>query len=185
VSDLTAQSPLAGITKSWEGLTLSEPPAFEIVSLAIAQWRENEVAKTFATYYGSQLPKPNELATLNEGHALWTGPEQYFLLFKGEDETADLSVSDIFHGAVYTTLQSDSWVAIDLNGTRIYDALEQFISLDLRRAKYPFAARTSAHHMAVIVTVINVNEVRLLTPRSSVQSFLDALTHAIDNALGH
>ena len=114
---------------------------------------------------------------------MWSGQGQYMLLLSGENIQADIGIAEKLSGTAYATLQSDGWASLNLIGPKIFDVLERFIPLDIRRVPSGFAARTSAHHIAVIVLKFSETEIQLLTPRSSAQSFLDGLVHTADNVL--
>ena len=86
-------------------------------------------------------------------------------------------------GTAYAVLLTDGWTSLTLRGAQSYDVLERFIPLDIRKAPINFASRTNAHHIAVIILKFSDTEFQLLTPRSSAQSFLEGLTHTIDNVL--
>jgi len=115
---------------------------------------------------------------------MWSGQGQYVLLLSGENIQADTDIAAKLKGTAYATLQSDGWASLDIKGPRVFDVLERFIPLDLRRAPVNYAARTSAHHIAVIVLKLSETEIQLLTPRSSAQSFLDGLGRTAENVLG-
>ena len=101
----------------------------------------------------------------------------------GDNIRADIEVQARLKDTAYVTLQSDGWVSLDVSGERIYDVLERFIPLDLRRVPHLFATRTSAHHIGVILLKHHDTRLQLLTPRSSAHSFLDGLVHTANNVL--
>lgn len=183
MSKLSPAMPLGGFEKTWNGFDIREHYHGELVSLACVSGLENTLETTFKKAFGASLPAPNHMHSLNDGLAFWSGQGQYMLLLDGDNIDADRQLSAKLGGAAYTALQSDGWASLDISGRKVFDVLERFIPLDLRRAPAGFAARTSAHHIAVIVMKFSETEFRLLTPRSSAQSFLDGLLHTAKNVL--
>jgi len=183
VSKLTPTLPLSGFAKEWPGFALKEYYMGELISLACVLGQEKEFATYFKKVFGKPPPNPNEMVEIKGGFAMWSGQCQYMLLLSGENIQADTEVADKLKGTAYATLQSDGWASLDVKGARAFNVLERFIPLDLRREPINFAARTSAHHIAVIVLKLSETEFRLLTPRSSAQSFLEGLIHTAENTL--
>ena len=183
MSKLTPTLPLNGFAKDWPDFSVKEHYVGELVSLACILGQEVVFAAAFKKTFGKDLPKSNEWVKINGGFAMWSGQGQYMLLLSGENIQADIDIAKKLSGTAYVTLQSDGWASLDLIGPKIFDVLERFIPLDIRRASVNFAARTSAHHIAVIVLKFSETDVHFLTPRSSAQSFLDGLVHTADNVL--
>ena len=183
MSKLTPTLPLNGFAKDWPDFSVKEHYVGELVSLACILGQEVVFAAAFKKTFGKDLPKSNEWVKINGGFAMWSGQGQYMLLLSGENIQADIDIAEKLSGTAYVTLQSDGWASLDLIGPKIFDVLERFIPLDIRRASVNFAARTSAHHIAVIVLKFSETDVHFLTPRSSAQSFLDGLVHTADNLL--
>ena len=183
MSKLTPTLPLNGFAKDWPDFSVKEHYVGELVSLACILGQDVVFAATFKKTFGKDLPKSNEWVKINGGFAMWSGQGQYMLLLSGENIQADIGIAEKLSGTAYATLQSDGWASLDLIGPKIFDVLERFIPLDIRRVPSGFAARTSAHHIAVIVLKFSETEIQLLTPRSSAQSFLDGLVHTTDNVL--
>ena len=172
--------PLNGFFKQWTGLSIRENYRGELVSLACAIGEEDPFKTVFEKSYG-ELPRPNEVTEIKNGRALWTGQNQYMLMLNGENINADIDVGAKLGSSAYATLQSDGWASILVDGEKVFDVLERFIPLDLRRAPQNFGARTSAHHIAVIIMKTGDNAFQLLTPRSSARSFLEGLLHTAEN----
>ncbi|MEP3891459.1 MAG: hypothetical protein ABJN69_13450 [Hellea sp.] len=183
MSKLTPTLPLNSFAQDWPGISIREEYAGELVSLACPLDQETAFAAAFKKAFGKAPPKPNEMVKIKDGFAMWTGQGQYMLLLSGENIRADLDIAEKLGGTAYATLQSDGWASLDIKGPRIFDVLERFIPLDIRRTPANFAARTSAHHIAVMVLKFSETEIQLLTPRSSAQSFLDGLIHSAENVL--
>lgn len=183
MSNLESTLPLEGFKGIWSDISLEENFLGELVSLAIAQEGGGAFNKAFKKTFGKIPPKPSEIIAVKGGYAMWSNIDQYLILLDEPNIEADRELASKFGNSAYTTLQSDGWTSLDLKSNKPYDILERFIPLDLRAAPIGFAARTMAHHIAVIIIKFSETEFRLMTPRSSVKSFLDGLTHTIENVI--
>ena len=183
MSNLEPTLPLEGFTGDWPDISLVENFLGELVSLAVAQDEEIAFNKAFKKTFGKTPPKPSEIIAVKGGYAMWSSIGQYFILLDEPNIEADRELASKFGNSAYTTLQSDGWTSLDLKSKKPYDILERFIPLDLRAAQIGFAARTMAHHIAVIIIKFSETEFRLMTPRSSAKSFLGGLTHTIENVI--
>lgn len=183
MSKLKPRLPLEGYAREWDTLALKEHYVGEMVSLAVSHGNSAAFSKVFKTTFGKAPPKASKLVTLKNGFAMLSGADQYLILLAGENNNADKELSQSFTDTAYATLQTDGWASLKLTGPQVYDVLERFTALDLRNAPTQYAARTMAHHMAIIVMKSSETEFQLLTPRSSAHSFLEALTHTIDNVM--
>lgn len=162
---------------------MSEITDYELVALSIAQGQQAGFSKAVEIHIGSPLPEPSKVLPAGNGSIMWTGPDQYLAMLSGKNERADQDFATALGDTGYAVLQTDGWGVLRLDGPRLYDVLERFIPLDLRRAPIDFAARSSAHHMAVIVVKLLDGSLALLTPRSSARGFLESLEHVVSNVL--
>ncbi|NNE57951.1 MAG: hypothetical protein HKN36_07590 [Hellea sp.] len=183
MSKLKPNTPFDGYAREFDGLNISHPSGFEIASLAVANGEYKAFAKSFKKTYGNTLPEPGTWNELKNGKTLWTGQNQYFLLQYVEDDRLDETLAGKFDGEAYATLQTDGWAALDVSGERVHEVLERFVPLDLRSKEVGFGARTTAHHMSVIVLKTDNDAYHLFTPASSSAGFLDAFEHVIGNIL--
>jgi len=183
VARLNPTLPLGGFEKLWPGFALTEYYEGELVSLSCVLGDEKKFAASFKRVFGKPLPLPNQMVAIKGGFVMWSGQGQYMLLLSGENIQADSEIAAQLNGTAYASLQSDGWASLDIKGSHVFDVLERFIPLDLRRAPIHYATRTSAHHIAVIVLKFSETEIQLLTPRSSAQSFLDGLVHTAENVI--
>ena len=184
MSKLTPTLPLERISKEWPDLTVKEYYMGELVSLACVLGEEKKFNTQFKNIFAKAPPEPNLMIEIEGGYAMWSGQGQYMLIMTGENIYADTDMKAKFKDAAYTTLQTDGWACLEVIGPKSLDVLERFIPLDIRRADKHFAARTSAHHLAVIVLKFSETEFLLLTPRSSAHSFLGGLVNIANNVLG-
>lgn len=180
---LKEKSALNGFEQESEGLSIVELTAFELISVAVAKGSEAEFKTRFRKALKTNVPNPNQILPAEGGSVIWTGQNQYLVMLGTSDVSADEKLRQNLAESAYTVLQSDGWACLRLEGSRFYDVMDRFIPLDLRSAAKDFAARTQAHHISVIVVKLLDGSWLLLTPRSSAQSFLDALTHVTVNVL--
>lgn len=179
MSKLHPQTALAGLSRDYLGVSLTEVSKYELISLACAEGQEAGFKTAFKKRFGKTPPKPLELKLINDGYGFWSGQNQYMLLLEGENIEADREVETALQNVGYTTLQTDGWAHIALSGPRVLDVFERFIPLDMRAFKVGHATRTHAHHMAVMVLRLSEDDYRLLTPRSSCEAFIESLEHVI------
>jgi len=184
VSDLTPNSALDGFAQRWTGFSLTERLDYELVLLTVAKGENTTFAKLFKKHLKSKLPKPNQILSMEDGFCMWLEPDKYLLMLNRSDVEADKKLTAAFGDSAYAVLLSDGWACLKVEGEHTLDVFERFIPLNLRQAPNDFATRTGAHHISVIVACLLNGSYLLLTPRSSAQSFLEALTHVADNVLG-
>lgn len=183
MSKLKPTLPLGGYSKAWADLSLAESYFGELVSIAMPHNGDKAFSAGFKTAFGNSPPKPNRYVRAKNAKIIWSGAGQYLALIEGENITADIDIAQAFKGDAYATLQSDGWASLVISGEKCLDVLERFITLDLRSAEADFAARTVAHHTAVIVIKLSETKFQLLTPRSSAHSFVSALEHVIEHVV--
>lgn len=180
---LKSLSVFQGYARDWAGFSISEITDYELVSLSVASGQDANFAKAIKTALGCALPAPGTVVPAGDGSLMWTGQGQYLAMLAGQNDRADEDLAAVLGGSGYAVLQSDGWGVLQLSGERIFDVLERFIPLDLRNVTDNFAARTSAHHMAVIVVKLSGDSWLLITPRTSAAGFLDSLEHVTDNVI--
>lgn len=177
-------SALGGYSLQSERLSVTELTGFELISVAVAKGSEANFKKRFKKALKTDLPNPNQVLPVEGGSIIWIGQNQFLVFLGTSNIYADVKLGQTLGDSAYTVLQSDGWACLRLEGDQFYNVMDRFIPLDLRRAPEDFAARTQAHHISVIVVKQRDGSWYLLTPRSTAQSFLEALTHVMANVLG-
>ena len=180
MANLTQTTPLNNFRKPYNGLTIKEISGFEIVSIAFANSADKTPSKMEA-FLGAALPEPSTWVSGKKGRIIWTSPDQYFLITETENDRLDEELTVKFEGQAYFTLQTDGWACLQVSGDAAYEALERFVSLDIRKAPIGFSGRSTAHHMSVMILKTAEHSFILLTPRSSSDSFLHALEDVVEN----
>ncbi|MGB0908197.1 MAG: sarcosine oxidase subunit gamma [Maricaulaceae bacterium] len=183
MSKLYVSSPLDGFSQEWQGISLAENTGYELVSLAVSQGHEDAFAKTFKKTFKAETPKPNHITHAKDASVMWLEADKYLVMLGQENVNADTALRATFGESAYPVLLSDGWACLHISGERVMDVLERFIALDLRTAADDFAARTTAHHISVIIMTRPDGSYYLITPRSSASAFYDALTHVIENVV--
>jgi len=182
---LTATPVLGGYDASFGDLRLREQTGIALVSLAIPLDGEAAATKAIRAAYGLDLPAPGRLASA-KGHLLVrTGPDQAMLAFDHPVADANAMVQAALAGAVFTTDQTDVWVALRLTGPGARAALERICPIDLDDAAFPVgsAARTAMEHMGAMVLRDTDDGFLLLSASSSARSFLHAVETSIANVI--
>jgi heterotetrameric sarcosine oxidase gamma subunit len=183
VSKLQDNSALEAFSREWEGLKLVELIDYELVSLAVAEGQDAKFTKQFKSTFDSAIPASNQVLPAKSGWAMWLEPGKYLVMTGERNVNIDCEFAEQFGESAYAVLLSDGWACLHISGHRTLDIFERFIALDMESTPKDFAARTTAHHIAVIIVTLPDGSYLLLTPRSSNQSFLDALLHTAENVL--
>ena len=167
--------------KKFDNIEIYEECPEEIISLS-SSLKDNEAfILKFKNIFGIYPPKPNEMKDIENGQVLWSGQGQYFIFMNTDDQYLDTRIAKEFEGIAYSTLQSDAWATIIIRGSDVFKLLERTIPLDLLNAQNYYASRTSSFHVSVIVIKLDNNKVKIITPRSSSNSFLKALVQTAEN----
>ena len=183
MSNLQATSILNDYCQDWHGISVTEVTDYELVSLSVAQGHADAFKVNYKKFLKSALPQPQQNLPLEGGFSLWLEPETYLVMLDGNDVNYDKKLAEKFGDSGYAVLLSDGWTCLKIAGPKTKDIFDRFIPLNMRDAPADFAARTSAHHMSVIVACLVDGSYLLLTPRTSSQAFLEALTHTIEHVL--
>ncbi len=167
--------------KKFGNIEIYEEYPEEIISLSSSLNDNEAFIIKFKNIFGIYPPKPNEMKDIENGQVLWSGQGQYFIFMNTDDHYLDTRIAKEFEGIAYSTLQSDAWATIIIRGSDVFKLLERTIPLDLLNAQNYYASRTSSFHVSVIVIKLDKNKVKIITPRSSSNSFLEALVQTAEN----
>ena len=181
---LTAAPTLGGYAKDFDGVTLREVTDLAIVSLAIPLGGEAEAVAALNSAFGVELPAVGASVRGRDNACLLRlGIDQAFIIFPCETPDAERQIAKRLNGAVYTTDQTDVWVALEISGRMARAALERVCPLDLHENAFARdqSERTSMEHMGTIITRTGDDDFLLLSASSSARSFLHMLEISVRN----
>jgi sarcosine oxidase subunit gamma len=181
---LTSEPPLAGTDMILAGVRLWAPADLAVVSLALPLGGEDAAGTAIEAAYGAALPGIGKSVVTPDGTRLIRlAPDLAFAVFTHATPDAESAVADRLKGAVYTTDQTDVWVALGLSGAGARRALERICMLDLHAGAFAVddAARTTMEHLGVLILRTGTDDYLLLSASSSSGSFLHALETSLRN----
>ena len=181
MASLTPKPPLGGYDRRFGDLHLRECTDLALVSLAIPQGGDAAAKKAIKSAFGLALPDPGQSTVGKSQRLIRTAPDQALLVFNDTAANAEPAVRKALKGACYTTLQTDAWVVLSLNGPGARTALERICPLDLHDSAFPEGAaqRTVMEHMGAMILREGPHSYLLLSASSSAQSFLHAVETSI------
>lgn len=181
---LTA-APALGADITMGGNRIRERDDLALVSVAVPQGGDAALAGAMERAWSIAPPSPNGSTGGDGMRAIWTAPDQMFLMFPrpGSDESAHLAAA--LDGAGYVTTQTDGWVILEVEGPETLAALERLCPLDLASKAFPVgaASRTVMEHMGAMILRLDETRFLLMSARSSAASFLHAVEVSYRNVL--
>lgn len=181
---LQAEPPLAGTEMEIAGVRLWAPADLALVSLALPLGGETAAEQAVRAAYGVALPEIGRSSLAGDGTRLIRlAPDLAFALFPHATPDAERVVAERLKGAVYTTDQTDVWVALALSGPNTRRALERICPIDLHGQVFGVghAARTVMEHLGVLILRTGDDDYLLLSASSSAKSFLHAIEVSLRN----
>jgi sarcosine oxidase subunit gamma len=185
VSDysLTACSPLGDLDLSLGDNRIHEDTGLSIVSLTPRPDCEGLNDK-LQTEFAVALPEVGYVQRHGDSVAiLGLQPNQYFMISSESWPDPVTHVASSIGDFVYLTDQSDSWAVLSISGPLRYAALERLCPVDIAPDVFDKTrtVRTSMEHLSVIIEKPTDEKFRLYTPRSSAQSFSQALITSLEH----
>lgn len=179
---LTAKSPLDGYSMDHKGIAISEISGFMTLSLGAFKDCEKALKATLKKKLGLTLPQPGDAMVEGDLSILSVARDQWFIRFPEKDGDIVTDMANDLKDLAAITDQSDSWVEIEMSGSKVREKLERLCPIDLHPDAFPVnaVARTSMEHLGVIIMRLKDSAddhacFLLLSPRSSAKSFLHAL----------
>jgi heterotetrameric sarcosine oxidase gamma subunit len=171
--------------QQFNGTELRELVDIEKISIAIPLKGAQEVEKALANLFGVAIPAVGKSVLSDDKMArvIRLGSDQLFvLLFDGQPDPRSV-LADKFGDAGYLTDQSDSWVGLEIRGTKARQALERICMVDLHPDVFleDHIARTLMEHLGVLIIRNGDDSYVLMSASSSAKSFLHAITTSIRN----
>ena len=184
---LTAKTPLGGVDRQYDGLSLSEVSGSALVSIAFPREERPNLADALARAFGAGLPSAGQSADGTGGMMQFLGlqADLVFVLFDEPAGDPAAAIGDALDHAGYTTDLSDAWAMLRINGPRVYALLERISPVDLHpdRAGEGAVVRTVAEHIDSIIYHEGGDSFLLMSPRSMAKSFLHTMEASIRNIL--
>lgn len=185
---LTARPALGGFLQAFEGVTLAEVDGLGLVSAATSLGDGSRLSAAVMTAYGAAIPEVGTSSVSADGNVRLLGlqPDQMFLLFEHAGDDAAAVVAEKLGEAGYYSEQSDAWVYLRLSGPLSTVALERICMLDLHPDRFAVGdvSRTVMEHLGVIILREDLETFLLISPRSSAESFLEAVETSVVNVVG-
>ena len=182
---LTPSSPLGGFSRDFGPVRLRELTDLAIVSAALPLGAEDAAGAALKKAFGCAVPEPGKSALSKDGRErlLRLAPDQLFILFDHAAPDAEAAIAARLNGAVYTTDQTDGWVALEITGPGCRAALERICPIDLHPKAFAVGqfARTSMEHLGSIILRSDEDTFVLLSASLSAGSFLHAVETSILN----
>ena len=174
---LDGRSVTIGKTALW---VLADRPLY---SLSVPLGGDAEFEAALSSNFGLSRPAAGQFAE-SEGYRLCgLAQDQFFLMALAPQAPDEAAIKAKLSDAAYVTDQSDSWVALQLNGELALSAMERICPIDLAPDVFTpgSLARTSMEHLSAIVMAENDGGVTLISPISSAESFWHAVEHSLVN----
>jgi heterotetrameric sarcosine oxidase gamma subunit len=182
---LEPASALDEYKQQFDGTELRELVDIGKISIAIPLKGEQEVEKALANLFGVAIPAVGNsvLSDDKTARVIRLGNDQLFvLLFNGQPDPRSV-LAEKFDDVAYLTDQSDSWVALEIQGAKARQALERICMVDLHPDVFlqNHIARTLMEHLGVLIIRNGDDSYVLMSASSSAKSFLHAITTSIRN----
>ncbi len=182
---LSAAPTLGGFDQTFGSTRLREEPSLTLVSLAIPNGSEADVADAVKAAWNMDLPTPRLASRSADGRRrmIQIAADQLMAIFPGTAPCADKAVRESLRDTVYTTDQTDSWVVLSLNGPGAMRALARICPLDLDLDVFPEGAygRTVMEHLGALILRVDRDSFLFLSASSSAKSFLHAVVTSLEN----
>ncbi|WP_224815886.1 sarcosine oxidase subunit gamma [Hasllibacter sp. MH4015] len=144
MANLTAKTAFDDLLPITNGdVTLSEIPFDTITWVAPYNGKAAAVSKALDKQIGADFPGPNRTTCSADARAVWTGPEQAFVLGKPLKPITGAAMAD----------QTSAWAACALEGDHAAEVLARLMPIDLREEVFAVghAARTVLGHMNCVL----------------------------------
>jgi len=180
---LEPRSALNGALFEYKGLTLRELPDVKLLSVATNSNQKSAASDALKQHCGVNWPEVGKSTVNGKTRCLGLQIDQVFVMHMDGNSNHVQLASDLASEFPLTD-QSDSWVAVEVSGNRTLDVLERICPIDLHETAFRdgAVARTTMEHLSVII-VSQGTTFLLLSPRSSADSFLHALTQSAEFVL--
>lgn len=184
---LKSISPLAGYSQDYDGVKLSEVSDLAVVSIAIPLGGKMSAIEAVKEAYGVTLSEVGKSVVSNDTKTrlIRLARDQIFAVFVRHTPDAEKNVSKKLKSKVYTTDQTDGWIALEISGSNARAALERICPIDLQPTQFEVndVARTSMEHLGTLIVRTDSETYLVLSASSSANSFLQAVETSIWNVM--
>ena len=182
---LSAVSPAGGLHLQQDQIEITEVRDRAVVSLAVPNGRQSQLEDRIESRFGVALPQTGKSTQSQRDNARLLGlaRDQFFVKFdEGPDDPA-AHIKELVGESGYVVDQSDSWVMLSVQGANSRSMLERLCPLNLSPAVFAVGdvARTVMEHHAAIILREGDDRYLLMSPRSSAESFVHAVTTSTEN----
>ena len=132
------------------GVSLTEIRNFDLIQVMARRGKGADLAKAAKARFGVAPPDAPKAIQASDATLIWSGPDQFFVLSKGEKHTMDTLAQALSDPASLSD-QSHARVLISISGVKARAMLAKLSSIDLHAASFPVgaAAATSMDHTSV------------------------------------
>ena len=181
---LTAEPPLGGYHRSFDGAELSELPDLACVAVSVPNGEDKAFAKALKAGYKVEMPDNGCSLLSKDGKARimrFTADQVLVLIDHVKPDAAQVVYSTL-SGVGYPVDQTHNWVALSLSGPLARAALERICAVNLHRDAFAIdkAERTVMEHLSAIIVRTGEDEFLLMSASSSAKSFLHAVETSIN-----
>lgn len=173
--DLIAKSACDGLLPLTIGqVELSEVIPAAVTSVSAFKGQAKALSGGLHEAHGLKMPAPNRSTGNADLRAIWTGPNQAFLVGNAIDASLGQFAS--------LTDQTDAWAIVKLDGEGAADVLARLTPIDLRPSQFKrgHTAKTDLMHMMSSITKTGANTFEIMVFRSMAKTLVHDLTTAME-----
>ena len=180
---LHSEPALGGYVASFDGVSLTEITDVSLVSGAVPIGGEAAAVEVLFDALNLALPDVGRSVLDSDGEMRLLRLAIDQLLFLSDAPLAESQICKALEGHLYTTVQTDGWVFLEISGPKTQQALERICPLDLHPDVFGIdvIARTSMEHLGAVICRTGEDKFALLSASSSSHSFLHAIEVSIRN----
>ena len=132
------------------GVSLTEVRNFDLIQVMARRGKAAEMGKAAKVRFGVAAPDAPKAVQISDVTLIWSGPDQFFVLSKGDKHTVQ-TLAPTFSGPASLSDQSHARVLISISGIKARTMLAKLSSIDLHAEAFPVgaAAATSMDHTSV------------------------------------
>jgi len=176
VVDLIAKSPCEDLLPvKIGGVELSEVMPSAVTSVAAFKGQAKALSESLDAAHGMKMPAPNRSSGNAKLRAIWTGPNQAFLV----GNAVDASIAQV----ASLTDQTDAWAIVKLEGEAADLVLSRLTPIDLRPSNFKrgHTAKTDLLHMMASITKTGANTFEIMVFRSMAKTLVHDLTTSMQS----